>query len=183
MYHVKNDKRALKSAEKIMEGLAICIKNKKIDNVGVTDIALASGVSRGTFYRLFDSPVDVLAYTCNRLAEEAMKASSDAGISNWRDYTAFSLNFCMTHSNVLETLLGSGRNDIIENTLNRFYMEKGALFNEHISNGLTGEALEYIRNSSTASICAIVFTWIKHGRKETVEELMAIHDRFFKFND
>ena len=68
MIHVKEDKRAKRSAELLLDGLVICMNQKDFTEISVSDLQKASGVSRATFYRLFDNVQDVLAFKCEELA-------------------------------------------------------------------------------------------------------------------
>lgn len=61
MYHIPNDERAKKSAETIYQSLRHILFHKKLDEVKITDIQKECGISRSTFYRLFDNVTDVLS--------------------------------------------------------------------------------------------------------------------------
>lgn len=52
----KNDKRSTASARELVRGLMECLKEKPMNAITVSDIHRATGVSRATFYRLFDTP-------------------------------------------------------------------------------------------------------------------------------
>lgn len=65
MYHVSNDIRSKKSADLIWNGMKKCLLEKSLDKLHITDIYQKSFVSRATFYRLFDSLPDVIAYECD----------------------------------------------------------------------------------------------------------------------
>ena len=60
MYHIPNDSRSKKSAIRIYQSLRHILFNKKIEDVTISDIKNECGISRSTFYRLFDNPIDVL---------------------------------------------------------------------------------------------------------------------------
>ena len=44
--------------ERIKDGLIACIAVKPFAKVSVSDISAASGVTRATFYRIFDTTTD-----------------------------------------------------------------------------------------------------------------------------
>ena len=62
MYHIANDPRARKSAELIAHSVLALSKNKSANQLSIAAIQRVSSVSRSTFYRLFDTPVDVLLW-------------------------------------------------------------------------------------------------------------------------
>lgn len=62
MYHIPNDKRSIDSSKKIYKSLRRILLTKKLDEITISDIKNDCGVSRSTFYRLFDNVVDVIEY-------------------------------------------------------------------------------------------------------------------------
>lgn len=60
MYHISKDIRAQKSADYICEALMKCVKHKDFAEITVSDLNKKYGISRTTFYRLFDNTLDVL---------------------------------------------------------------------------------------------------------------------------
>ena len=67
MYHIKNDKRSQKSAEKITLALYKCLDEKPFEDISVSEISRIAEVGRATFYRLYDNPTDILAYQCDQV--------------------------------------------------------------------------------------------------------------------
>ncbi len=65
MFHVKQEKRALASANLIYEGLCQCMTQKEFAQITIQDIQIASTVSRSTFYRHFDSLTDYTGAAIN----------------------------------------------------------------------------------------------------------------------
>lgn len=72
MYHIPNDKRARRSAEALCAGLLDCLEHKSYTDVTVRDLSMASGVSRATFYRLFDNVSDIFLWKCDSIMTTAL---------------------------------------------------------------------------------------------------------------
>lgn len=70
MYHIKEDKRAKKSAELVVKALDECLEATNFEDLTITEICNVSTIGRATFYRLFDDLEDVLAYKCELFADE-----------------------------------------------------------------------------------------------------------------
>lgn len=68
MYHIKEDRRMKQSAGKLLESMFVLLRSKGFGYVSVSDLRKHSGVSRSTFYRLFDTPVDIIAWGCDQYA-------------------------------------------------------------------------------------------------------------------
>jgi len=65
MYHIKDDKRSIQSADLIVAGFDRLLSNSKYEEITITAIVLAAGVGRTTFYRNFDEKADILLYQMN----------------------------------------------------------------------------------------------------------------------
>ena len=86
MYHIKQDRRSRASADEIARGLNTCLKTMPLSAVTITDLHRATGVSRATFYRLFDNIEDVLVYQCDQMLESMRDSCAENGIN--RPYDA-----------------------------------------------------------------------------------------------
>ncbi|MBQ9075829.1 MAG: TetR/AcrR family transcriptional regulator, partial [Mogibacterium sp.] len=84
MYHVKNDKRCIRSAESIMNALEQLMAKKAFLDITITDIQKTAGIGRSTFYRLFDTIDDVVTYMVDREFEEIVRGYS---MMSKRDFT------------------------------------------------------------------------------------------------
>ena len=67
MYHISDDPRAQASVKRICEALIDHTKAKPLSEITVSDLSRNFGISRTTFYRLFDNTVDVLEYACDQM--------------------------------------------------------------------------------------------------------------------
>ena len=177
MYHIKNDKRAVHSAECIKDAIIKQLKSKPITEIGVSEIAQESKVSRSTFYRLFDTPTDVLKYICDTLIEEIHENYSTSHATDKRGFVLNTLRFWMSHSDILEAILRSGRSDILQNS-----MEKMTEEDTHVNflSNLNETETKYIRAYHAAALCSILFVWASLGKKETAEELYEIYLKIYE---
>ena len=73
MYRIKNDKRSLNSIKLVSDGLVKCLETKEFDNISISDIQKTTYVSRATFYRYFDSTLDVLVYNIDKIFENTIE--------------------------------------------------------------------------------------------------------------
>ena len=176
MYRLKNDKRVTHSAENIRSGLLKCLKNKKLEDISVSDIASASGVSRGTFYRIFDTPTDVLSYTCDNLIRQAVKEYSKRRINSRDKAAEYLIEFWLQHCEFLEIIFMSRRIDILhkahEKYIDDIHTPDMAVF--------SNDELDYLGATSAAVFSSILYVWIKHGKKESVPEIVALYKKFLK---
>ncbi|MFV0560815.1 MAG: TetR/AcrR family transcriptional regulator [Enterococcus sp.] len=172
MIHIKNDKRVLRSANLIQEGLVKCLKYKEFNEISISDIQRESSISRATFYRIFDNLYDVLYYQCNLLATTMEEGFSKKNAPNIENFLFYSLSFWLDNYRFLEAIFTSNRVDILQTVMQEHseYLKK--MLNLH---AISKIELNYFISSSTALLSSILMTWIKNGKKENPEELYKLY--------
>lgn len=158
MYHIKQDKRVLASVELICGGMKDCLAKKKFEDITISDLQRASGVSRSTFYRSFDRMEDVLALMCDRVFEEALSTAGD-NVSE----TVFSTWF--RHADMVETIVGIKRADVLYDSLFRCV---GILRTEE---GGSSAMADYFISIIVSTMMGIMITWVERGKREGEKEL------------
>lgn len=172
MYHISNDERAKKSANKIGNGLIRCLKNKNFTEITVTDVQKTSNVGRATFYRLFDNISDVLSYLCDNVFE---KVGQKYKVMKEFDSKEASLKFIrewMDNKDLLKAIVECNRLDFIYNSHIKYVNHNTGLLFSNLS--CSEEQLNYLLMTMTACISACLSAWLKNGGYETAEQL---HDR------
>lgn len=164
MYHIKADKRSQKSATLICQGLRQCLTRKMFDRITVTDIQKASTVGRATFYRLFDSKSDVLAYECdlmfNQISDASMATLSPA------DILMAHITIFMQHDYLLKAIIESHQTYLLYDS-QRNRIEK--LFHRYID--LPQAQQDFLVAHLTHLIVGTLTTWIDHNEAETADDL------------
>ena len=173
MYRIKDDKRVRLSAELICDGLKQCLQNKSIADISVIEVASVSGVGRSTFYRLFDAPVDVLTYMCDSMVSEMMSSGMHPDKNDSDAWNLHFLKFMMDHSDILESVLRSGRPDILYRAFSVLREAHSAL-----DSRLDDKELEYLNASFAAVMCSILYVWNRTGKTETARDLLDIFRKF-----
>lgn len=176
MYRIKKNKRVLESAELIIQGLNRCIRETSFEKINVCDIASAAGVSRATFYRIFDTPTDVLAYMCDKLAENTVNFYKNRNFgSNHEMFGTCTLEYWCNQTDIIETLFKAGRSNILQKSFEKYSSE--IIFPV---GGLSDKEFDFLRTTVIGIICSILVVWTRHGRQESPEELMAIYKKIGK---
>lgn len=172
MYHLSNDKRRLASAEKIYQGLEKCLAKRSFDEISVSDINKASFIARTTFYRNFDTTLDVLAWKCDTSFHDILSKFSPRDFLDEGRLIEGYFAYWMKNSHILEELLAINRIDII--------------YSSHLKNaealsltygkieGLEGMKAKYFIAIRTGVTIGVLSTWIKNGKKETPAEIQGI---------
>lgn len=169
MYHISHDKRAIRSAELVGEGLLRCLERKPFADVTVTDVQKASGVGRATFYRLFDNTADVLAYLCDGVFEQAGEAYRALDGTNTDETTLAFIRVWMEHKALLRAIAAGDRLDLIF----RAHMKHLAPVKEELFPGSPMDEAQtrYLMAMLTACTAAALTAWLANGAVETAEQL------------
>ncbi|MCQ2142290.1 MAG: TetR/AcrR family transcriptional regulator [Bacteroidales bacterium] len=180
MYHIANDKRQQATAEKIRQALIHCLSVKTMSEITVSDISTAAGVSRSTFYRSFDIPLDVLRYECDRVVVIMENDYAGAKLKNLDDLVHFTLRYWKNHSEVLDAAVNCDRMDIVHKSISSRSEKLLSSLEGIIGSGFSEQEIDYIRMGAIGLISNLLSVWIKHGKKESPEQLFDLYLKFTK---
>ena len=174
MYHIKNDRRCLRSAESIVRALESLLEKKAFMNITVTDVHKTAGVGRSTFYRLFDTIDDVVIYRVDEYFKTVVKNYTKL---NMRDFTLACLAAITESGGAIENVMMSGRSDLVSRSLRK---------NLHAAVRESGDPMEteiQYRFAVFASTCmSVIKVWDENGRKESLEELADYVEKYLDFS-
>jgi len=191
MYHIKNDRRAVRSSQMLYKALATLMREKPFDTITVTDLVEVAKVGRATFYRNFDEMEDVLRMRCDQTFEELIgyfrayfQTHAD---QSGRGLLKPLLRYFYLHSEIIELLLIAKRIDIVQDS---FHMTMEP-FKTQLStlHDIEAEFVEYGFAIRAGIMTSILIHWIETGKKQapdaladTLEEMinnMVTLDRLF----
>ena len=171
MYHIKSDKRSQSSAAEIVRGLEECLKTTPLKAITVSDIHRVTGISRATFYRLFDTPEDVLHYQFAQVAELSAANHSADWTGTPEQLLEATIELGMQNNEFLKAVVSNGRFDLLyQYTEQNFRLidEKMAIFPQNME----PIQREYLLGQLSMSMVATLITWSRNGRKETAAEVV-----------
>lgn len=171
MYRINDNKRIQRSASLIKDALLTCLQEKDFKEITVSDIQRISGVSRATFYRIFDNTSDVLTYHCHCLLNNIMDQAETLFFHEHKDFLLFLFQELINHHLFLETVFRSGCEDILLNALLNSSMQRHT---QRAYPQANEKEMDYMINGICGFLVGILRTWIKHGKQENPEELYDI---------
>lgn len=178
MYHIAEDKRAVNSAKLIEKGIIACLDSKDFNDISVTDICKASGVSRATFYRLFDIPSDILRWGCDRTYRELLAEQDEAAFD-----PKAAMHFMLGHSEAIEAAVRCHRSDLIQDALTKHMAPVIArVLGDAKASPFSESRKKYLMNMFIGTMTSVLSTWIGNGRKESeaeLRELILIYSELF----
>jgi len=171
MYHIKSDRRSQTSAAEIVRGLQQCLQTTPLKAITVSDLHRITGISRATFYRLFDNPEDVLIYQLDQMtvvSESIYMTQRELSSAQLLEKT---MEQGLQNHDFLKALVVNGRHDLLFS-----YTEKNfRKLDQHkriFPEDMTREERDYVIAHLSMSMVAGLITWARNGQKDTVKDLM-----------
>lgn len=163
MYHISKDIRAQKSADCICEALMKCAKHKDFVEITVSDLNKKYGISRTTFYRLFDNTLDVLEYMCDKMGREILLKVNG---NTLKEFIINAITALEKERDLIELLSKSGHLDIFQKKQEEYFpLSK-------LATGLElGCGYEYFHKMLAQLIPMALDIWVSSGQMDSPEEL------------
>ena len=170
-------RQAVRSRRLITEGLLKLMERDDYSLVTITQICQESRVARQTFYRNFDSKQDVLeSYISDRLMTYANENRFGGNFeSNLHGLFA---DFPIPRA-ALSAISRNGLMHLLESD----YLEFMTVVTERIDMPKllgSSEYDDYLMHYIVSTVLSILSVWIKHGYKESAQELSAISIELFR---
>jgi AcrR family transcriptional regulator len=173
LYHIKNDRRAKRSAEAIYQALVKLMGEQRFAAIKVTDLVEQAQIGRATFYRSFDVQEDVLRWRCDQMLDELIPymtrfARSQPGIGGTSLLKPL-LRFFYLDSTIVELLIEAERIDLLQGTLQERFERLGpkavALFD------LPEDYVSYWWALRAAAAVSVLVQWVKGGKRQAPDDL------------
>lgn len=180
MYHIKSDKRCIKSAKTIVIALEQLMLKKPFLDITVTDIQKTAGIGRSTFYRHFDTIDDVVEYSVDETFKEIV---ADYFNMTHHDFVLQVVKSIIAKGEVMMNLMSSGRAEIVS----RSFRNNLIKMSDCTGNGEPGSLkeremkLQYDFDVFAATCISVINTWDENGRIESIDELAKIVEHYAKF--
>ena len=169
MFHIKDDPRSQKTAQALGTAMFQVLQAKPLSDVTVSDLYRETGIARSTFYRLFDTPEDVLLYLCAQFVETASKKFEGYSFSGIRELSIASINLSIEHHEILEILIRNHRQDLLTQLFAANFRNISTRIS--IMEDLDETTRAYVESLLYDTMASIQTTWFLRGRKESPEQL------------
>ena len=177
MYHIKTDRRSQTSAAQIVRGLQECLKNTPLKSVTVSDIHRVTGISRATFYRLFDTPEDVLVYQLDQMTEVAAEAYEDSSGLSSAELLEQTIALGLQNHEFLKALVENGRHDLLFQYTEKSFRRLDSL-KAIFPRDMEQTEREYIIAHLSMGMVSTQITWARNGQQESAKDLIRYLKRY-----
>lgn len=155
----------------IVDAFFTLLRSHPVDSISVAQIIRTAHVSRMSFYRNFDSKLDIINYFVERGLDEIVEML-EGEVSLWtREYAVAFFVYMKNHADEYMLLYEIGYSGVVLDNSNRL--------NENISGDMPYNSMERYNLYFTAGAAHnAAMQWIKGGCRETPEELV---DAYFRY--
>lgn len=171
MYHIKPDKRSQASAAEIVRGLQECLKTAPLKTVTVTDIHRVTGISRATFYRLFDTPEDVLVYQMEQMGQQVAAYYREQPHQATAKLLEEAVAIGMHYHDFIRALIENGRFDLLYRYTERNFRVLDDLSHIFPAN-MDPRERDYVISHLSMNMVASLLTWNLNGQKDTPADVV-----------
>ena len=159
-----NEKRNLFCKNQIADGFVELLKNEKIQNISVTDIALKAQVSRISFYRNFRDKEDILRYYIARETDKWLDNTEDNYITLTREsirpYIIFLFEHMYEYREITDILMRDERMYLLEEE-----------FDKRLFSRMSDTASPWEIVYKIGGVYKLFVYWAKNGYQETPQEV------------
>ena len=176
MFHIKADPRSQKTAEALGKAMFQILRTKSLSEISVSDLYRETGIARSTFYRLFDTPEDVLYYLCAQFVEIASRKFEGREFSDIRELSTASIYLSIEHHELLEILIRNHRQDLLTELFAANFRNISTRI--PVLEGLDPVTHEYVQALLYTTMTSLQTTWFTRGRLESPEQLFSFLQEF-----
>lgn len=170
MFHIKDDRRALQSAECICGALNILLGQKKLSDISITEIQKTAGVGRTTFYRLFDNVSDVLTYQVEKIIGGGLKQLEEKPFKTSYQNLYYCLEIWSKNKEFLMNLAKENRIILLRESLKHHLKKVSAIIFPDFS--LDNIDPDFLVNGISSLLVDALELYIETKGNLTIDELM-----------
>ncbi|MDO4406283.1 MAG: hypothetical protein Q4C07_03760 [Eubacteriales bacterium] len=185
MYHIARDQRERKSAAKLSAAAERILLSPEPQRLSVSLLSAEAGVSRTTFYRLFDEPDDVLQYTADETFRRILQGyvdlidrakKHDLSVPNPRAWYEEGVR---KNAGLIAGIIHSGKSDILRTAHKKALREFAPVLFPDLDPG-TDEFLFFIEMRAAVFIASMT-AWVETGERASMEDIRRYAARQLKF--
>lgn len=185
LYHIANDQRERKSAAKLSAAAERILLSREPQKLSVSLLSAEAGVSRTTFYRLFDEPDDVLKYMADETFRKILQGYVDL-IDRAQKHNLSVPNplswyeeGVRKNAGIVAGIIHSGKSDILRSAHKKALTEYAPILFPDLDPG-TDEFLFFIEMRAAVFIASMT-AWVETGERASMEDIRRYAARQLKF--
>ena len=161
-------KKNTMTRECIFSALLILMEKKPYEEITITDITKKAGVSRMSYYRLYESKDDILEQRFREIYKEGMERMQEAQIADKYQFVTQLFRIAEKNHVLIEALLHAHLHDLVQKNLIQ-YCTYLAEYIFHLD--MESQKTDYWIYMVSGKFSMLIARWIEKGRQEPPEEM------------
>lgn len=179
MYHISLDPREVHSAKLLCDASQQIIRNEN-EKLNISRICQEAGVSRSTFYRLFDEVDDVLTYASEKILDDSLsKYAHQLFHGSDRSPASVYAALAKSYSKEIRWMIQNGKIGILLNTHRNGLRNHASVFFPEMDP--RSEEFVYFLDMRFGLLLGAFTAWISTGQKATVEDIVSYAEQQVRF--
>ncbi len=166
MYHLKADRRCVKSAEKLSNTLFVLLEKMPYKDISINKLCAESQVSRKTFYNHFNTIDDIFYFLLDKLFLDFEK---DLYKVPRKKILKYVLEMCFVNIDLFIKIVHAGKQNIVTDCFNKH--QNRYIESQKISDNKQREKLRYKLKIAGFIIQGALSDWYNTGQKEDVDQI------------
>lgn len=182
MSEAKNDRRYIRTEERILQSMTDLLRIRTFDKITVTDICKMANVSHSSFYAYFSSKHDLVRKYEDQLLQKSMRDVPQGKIP-LREVLLERLRFLNNEGELIALLLSENGSPEIQRQLEHDFMVnlKHIILPRMNITIRTEVGERYLAVFLANAMLGVIQEWINSGRKESPERMAALLDTILGF--
>ena len=170
--------------QKIQTVFLQMLKSTRYDQIKVSQLAKAAGISRGTFYTYYDSIYDLISDVENSLFNELPQMTAPIGnladSQKIHDLLVVKLTYIQQHFPTLKLLMGPNGDPYFQYQLGRFFLPMAQEYEHALTHPNNSIELALLNEATNGARMSIIHWWIYHPDAISIDELADFLRRFIQ---
>ena len=179
MIHKTTNPVAMQSRKWLTDALLSLMEKRAFRNISITEIAEKAGLSRRTFYRIFETKEDILNYYADELYGEFLQLLNRETDCRFTVTVRLYFEFWYRHKRFLGLLKQSEMLPFLMNQYARLFPKVFQMLKGSHPLARNEEALSYAMAFSAGGLLSILLKWAEDGMNKTPEDMMRLMEFIF----
>ncbi len=179
-----NNPSALRSRNEIVRSFLFLLEETDLEDLSIKQIMDATGLSRQTFYQIFDSKEEIIEYYLDTIFSEFISHANEHTVTNLCAAAKLFFNFFDSHRAALALFIRNGKSCVVQRKC-REYLQKEQYIHYALHGVRSEQEQEYATTFVISGMVAMLEQWVREtaGANISAQELAMLVCRITGIDD
>lgn len=158
---------ALRSRKEIVQAFLSLLERRPLEEITIKQIMDMTGLSRQTFYQIFDDKEEILEYYLDTLFEEFITHTQRQEVKNLCDAAKLFFAFFQEYKQIFGLIIQNGKSCVMQRKC-REYLQKNQYIHYHLQGVRTQQEMEYATTFIISGMVAMLEQWVRTADSEQI---------------